>query len=502
MKFPILICVMAAAVVQAAAAGDDPFNSSRVSAAGSVDAGENPFNKSRANDFNDYRANLNAEYARQIREYEWSRHNLNQGLQRPQFENKPVEPVVWNDGGTLPDNEREIGYNDIVRPIRGQASKPIAPVAVPDEDKYAATNLDIVFLGSTVSLRTPPAKFTVGSTSATAVADAWNRLSNQSYARLVADCITYKGRLGLCDWAYLVFLENVAKATSSNDDSAAAMMTYLASQSGYRVRLATTREGKLDMMFASQHLIFEKNFIVADGIKYYPYLTSSPAYNLCQSHFNSENGISLWINALPKVEMSVSADRAIKSRKYPDFAITTSVNKNLISFYSAYPSSCIGENMLTRWAMYANTPVSSHIRNNLYPQLRRLISGLSPVEAVQRILNLIQTGLTYEYDDKVWGGDRAFFPEESLYYPYCDCEDRSILLTRIVRDLLGLKCLLVYYPGHLAAAVNFQNDVAGDYIVYSGNRYTIADPTYINAPLGSTMPKMDNSIAKIILLDP
>lgn len=36
-------------------------------------------------------------------------------------------------------------------------------------------------------------------------------------------------------------------------------------------------------------------------------------------------------------------------------------------------------------------------------------------------------GFVYEYDDKVWGGDSAFFAEESLYYPYYDCEGRFIL---------------------------------------------------------------------------
>ena len=116
----------------------------------------------------------------------------------------------------------------------------------------------------------------------------------------------------------------------------------------------------------------------------------------------------------------------------------------------------------------------------------------------------MQTAFIYEYDDKVWGGDRAFFAEESLHYPYCDCEDRSILFTRLVRDLLGLKCVLVYYPGHLASAVQFTDSEAlakgGDYINVNGSKFVIADPTYIGAPVGSTMPDMDNASAKVILL--
>lgn len=80
------------------------------------------------------------------------------------------------------------------------------------------------------------------------------------------------------------------------------------------------------------------------------------------------------------------------------------------------------------------------------------------------------------------------------------CEDRAILFTRLVRDLLGLKCILVYYPGHLASAVCLKQQVNGDYISLDGDVYTICDPTYIGAPVGITMPEMDNRSAKVIKL--
>jgi hypothetical protein len=67
---------------------------------------------------------------------------------------------------------------------------------------------------------------------------------------------------------------------------------------------------------------------------------------------------------------------------------------------------------------------------------------------------------------------------------------------------LGLKVVLIYYPGHLAAAVHFtQPGVTGDYVMVKGQRYVICDPTYIGAPVGATMPNMDNRQAKIILLE-
>ncbi len=182
-------------------------------------------------------------------------------------------------------------------------------------------------------------------------------------------------------------------------------------------------------------------------------------------------------------------------------AFTAASNKNLISFYDDYPTSEIGGDFMSRWAMYAETPLSDDARKSLYPQLRKVLNGKSEREAVEMLLNWVQTAFVYEYDDKVWGHDRAFFADETLYYPYCDCEDRSILFSRLVRDLIGADVVLVYYPGHLATAVNFRSDsVKGDYISLSGRKFVICDPTYINAPVGITMPQMDNGAAKVILL--
>ena len=162
----------------------------------------------------------------------------------------------------------------------------------------------------------------------------------------------------------------------------------------------------------------------------------------------------------------------------------------------------VGDNFVTRWAMYANTPLDDNVKAQIYPALKSAVSGCGQLEAVNKLLNFVQTGFEYEYDDKVWGGDRAFFAEESLHYPYCDCEDRSILFTHLVRDLLGLRCILIYYPGHLASAVEFAQGVApGDYIKLGDDKFTIADATYIGAEVGRTMPGMDNEKAKVILLE-
>ena len=154
---------------------------------------------------------------------------------------------------------------------------------------------------------------------------------------------------------------------------------------------------------------------------------------------------------------------------------------------------------MTRWAMYANTPMDKGLEEQLYPQMREKLAGMSKLEAVQHLLNWVQTGLEYEYDDNVWGQDRAFFGEESLFYPYCDCEDRSILLSHLVRDLVGLDVVLVYYPGHLAMAVDFKEDIDGEYYLYDNRKFVVCDPTYIGASVGQAA--MESNGITLILLD-
>ena len=73
-----------------------------------------------------------------------------------------------------------------------------------------------------------------------------------------------------------------------------------------------------------------------------------------------------------------------------------------------------------------------------------------------------------------------------------------MLFSYLVKELLGLKVIGLVYPGHVATAVNFPGNEAGDYVHYKDDKYVIADPTFINAPFGLTMAGMNNAKAEII----
>lgn len=192
--------------------------------------------------------------------------------------------------------------------------------------------------------------------------------------------------------------------------------------------------------------------------------------------------------------------RQIKAARYAGMSIQSRVPEQLLKFYDDFPSSQLNGNPLTRWAILANTPLAQSTKEAIYPVIKREIEGLTQQNAVEKILNMVQTGFTYGYDDQVWGHDRPFFSEETLFYPFSDCEDRAILFSRLVRDLVGIDVALLYYPNHLATAVCFPEDVAGDAVRIDGRKFTICDPTYIGAPVGTQMPSLKNATTQSILL--
>lgn len=484
--------------VSADAQNNDAFNNSRVKSGGS---NSSTFNQNRMNNFNDYREKLNAEYIQQTRE-PWRNFNAYRELIQPDKDVNPVAPIQMSDDEARRDKQdNRIDINGSVSPIRiNSQPQPIAPILEVRDNNPQYFSFS--YLGTPLQIRKPHGNIPrLSGIEESAVANIWEALCDSRYNNMVIDCIKLRSSKKLCDWAYLMLLKSFADAycgTGSNE--ATLLMSFIYSQSGYKIRLGQYN-GKLEMLYASQHNVYGVPYFECDGDKFYAMSKLSGSIKINAAKYPREESLSLWVNNEPLVEYQSTPSRILTSKRYPDMSVHVSVNKNLLSFFNSYPSSEVGGNFMTRWAMYANTPLCKEVQSELYPQIRNHISGMSQLQAVERLLNWVQTAFVYEYDDKVWSGDRAFFSDETLYYPYCDCEDRSILFTRLVRDLLGLRCILIYYPGHLASAVNFTESVNGDYINVNGSRYVVCDPTYIGASVGHTMPDMDNNKAKVILLE-
>lgn len=459
------------------------------------------FRDAKNREFEDFRAKVNKEYADLVKKT-WEEFNAFQGIPKPK-EEPPVPPVIFpEEDKDKPVKDTPKPFEEVIPVVEPEPQpEPVAPieeVPKPQVEMYYPFN----FYGTELKVRLEDKhRFTLSGCSEKAVATAWNTLSGSDYNNALHDCLAIRSANKLCDWAYLQMLNTLsASFFKGRKNEAALFAAFLYCQSGYKMRLASDGN-RLFLLYASKHMIYDANYWDIDGTHFYAWDCDADQLAICQVGFPKEKPLSLQVSTEQLLAFQSSAQRSLQSERYQDVKAVVHTNKNLIKFFDTYPTSMINNDFGTRWAMYANTPLSQQARNTLYPALRGAIKGKSQLDAVNRLLNFVQTAFVYEYDDKVWGYDRAFFADETLYYPYCDCEDRSILFSRLVRDLLGLKVVLLYYPGHLATAVLFTDNVTGDYIAMGGKRYVVCDPTYIGAPVGATMTGMDNAKAKVILLE-
>ncbi len=455
------------------------------------------FVKTKDGEYEKFRKESNEQYAAFLKE-KWEQFSSFKGIPIP--EEKPVPPVVYDE--EKHGKPKQDAAPPVVKPVTPPAPTPKPqPTPVIEETPVPApVKYDFTYFGTRMSVRlSDDCKFRLPSCDETAISNGWKTLSDERYNNCLADCLRLRSEHHLCDWAYLLMLRDLANAfLGKNTNEATLFMAYLYCQSGYKMRLGMA-DNKLHMLFATSHNIFNRNYWTLDGVKYYSF-ESLKSLRISNTSFPKEKEMSLHITQEPLLATKLSPARSISAKKYP-LAAQIQVNENLIKFYGSYPYSNLDKDVCSQWATYANAPMSESAQKALYPTLRKAIAGLSRADAANKLIDWVQQGLVYEYDDKVWGSDRSFFPDETLYYPYADCEDRAILFSRLVRDLMGISAMLVLYPGHLAAAIEIGENVPGDYIIANGRRFLVCDPTFIGAPVGRTMPGMDNSTAKVVILE-
>lgn len=457
----------------------------------------NEFKNTAKKEYDDFRLAVNKEYAEFMRQA-WEYYKVVPAIPKPK-EEEVVPPVIYSQGDEK-ENPIVLPYEEIVVPPKPEEQpKPVVPIK---EDEESDDYFMFQFLGTDGKVRIDnKVSFKIQVCNEEALADTWDNLSRQPLNNLIRDCLELRIKHRLCDWAYLKMLQNLSGSfLGKGTNEALFLQAYLFSQSGYKMRLAYSQSGKLFLLITSKHQIYDMSYYEIEGEYYYPLNCQEDGLYICAASYPKEQSLSLVVHEDMVLAMKETKERELKAEGCP-MQVKVSVNRNLIDFYNDYPTSMIDNDFGTRWAMYANTPINVKSRVDLYTQLKEQIHGKSEWIAVNMLLNFVQTAFVYEYDDKVWGEDRAFFAEETLFYPYCDCEDRSILFSRLVRDLLGLKVVLLYYPGHLATAVHFTSEVKGDHLLIKNNKYVVCDPTYINAPVGVTMPEVDNQKAKVIQLE-
>jgi len=326
----------------------------------------------------------------------------------------------------------------------------------------------------------------------------WSAVAQSDYEPLHEQFQQLRQALGLNDWGYAQLIYNAGQSIENGDKNAAQLLTwFMLLKSGYNVKVGFD-DNQVYLMFPSKNDVYDVSYLPFGNEKYYVIPLDGQRVKLAavttyEGDYPEEtDDVNFQMTAPPKLQEQPVTKTVKFTYVGTEHVLTYRINQNAVNFLNTYPQ--------TDLLIYPITGLTSDAANDLLKQLQEIVDGEPETRAVNILLRFVQTGFEYKTDDEQFGGENYLFPEEALYYPASDCEDRSALFAYLVKSLLGLDVVLLDYPGHIATAVKFSSNVKGDSIEYNGDKYIVCDPTYIYAEYGMTMPSVKDQKYKVIAL--
>ena len=430
----------------------------------------------------------NKEFARYV-ENSWKDFNTIKGEKRPENQKPKVIPKFSERKKKLVSKKvKAIGTDSII--ISPKQTPDLLSIPVPATNKAVSNSgTTVLFYGQKINLSIDEALFIKEAyISKQTISKIWQVISSADYVSLTDQLYSLKDRFNLNDWGFLKLNNAVAAILANNDTNNQRIISWaLMNLSGYKVKIGVYQNNCYLLIPAMQNLysIYSLNI---NNEKYFILDYSGEKISTYEQDFNiAYKYFDFFINKPLNLGENISS---VDISEEDEIRWLVDVNKNVIDFYNDYP--------LVDLSIYINAPMAAETRNSLANKLTPLLKNKTEIEKVSYLLNFVQNRFEYKTDREQFGREKFFFPDELFYYPFSDCEDRSVLFSYLVRWFVGYDVVGIRYSNHMATAVAFPDSVLGDYIEYDNKTYTICDPTYSNAPIGMAMPDYQNAGFKIV----
>jgi hypothetical protein len=420
------------------------------------------------------------------------------------------KPKIIPKASEMPDDDSIIPRGKHVKPIEPSpmpSSEAVPQTAmVPSPKSEAHTELrpqlnrtlvEVMFYGRPVKIAYDPAltATVADQTNNHSISTYWATLSQANFETLIRHLGQIKGRLLLNDWGFFHFVESFVHTIQPDTNSATLLTWFLLTKSGYRAKVGYSRN-RIYLLVPVQGTIYETPYYTLNGTRFYniSYLRNQRKpgniYTYKKNYPGAEHVLNLVLRTTPRTHAGKNVKKLNFYYNGQTYSVPAAFNPNTVRFYHAYPQ--------TNWEVYLAAPIAPETEASLVSALGKLVEGKSETETVNMLLRFVQTAFEYKTDDDQFGREKYMFAEETLSFPYSDCEDRATLFSSLVRRILDLDVIGLHYPEHVATAIKFSEYVAGDAVTVSGDRFVICDPTYINANIGMTMPQFKTVKPQVI----
>jgi len=451
-------------------------------------------------EFQEYKKQQDQEFADFLKS-RWSEFETFRGkvrIKEPKPKVAPVAvPVVTPKPESSPKPQPTAPVKPEITPIvHAPVIQPVIPPPPPPQPKPVAVAPDILkigFFGNSVEFAYDPKwkKYRLnGGAKPEAMSAFWSMMSSSNYMPTIKAIDATRKELKLDDWGVATFCRSIAQALQPDRSSEQNLLLwYFLVKSGYDVRLGYSGQ-EVYLFIAMKQPVYSTQYTKVGSQTYYAALAADHGKSI-KSFFTYEANYPERLRPLDVHAASVGfiktvpAQRALVFDYYgKPFKFNVTYDRRLIEYLETFPQSEI--------ELYFDTDGSSLVRKGLLTELKKYISSMNEEEAVDFLLAFVQKSFAYKTDQAQFGYEKYFFVEDSMYFPYSDCEDRAVLFGWLTRELLGIKVVGLLYPGHMTTAVALKKVKKGaSTIEYQGRHWVIADPTYIGASAGMAMPSYE-----------
>ena len=304
--------------------------------------------------------------------------------------------------------------------------------------------------------------------------------------------------MGLNDWGYFALLRAISEKTFTQMNDRVLFCFYMMHSHGFKARVARgQKSGQLKLLLGLDNSkeVYSYTFFVINKVKYYAVFGGGQkGENAYSYNEKADDGRLKDVGLDFKHTLNIAS--CDKTRKLH----LAKTNSDIVLPYSTSHLRYYDDIPLTVIPVYCKTALAPETEAVLTQTFSTLSKKYNKVQLVDIILNFVQTAFQYQIDEKQFGREKYFFPEEVIGYPYSDCEDRAALFAWLVKRYTGCEVVGVLYPDHLATAVNFGEavKVPGKGFDQNGKHYVFCDPTYPNAPIGTIMQKYEGKDYEVV----
>ncbi|MBU0633288.1 hypothetical protein KKA17_11685 [bacterium] len=357
-------------------------------------------------------------------------------------------------------------------------------VEVPKKD------INFVFYGSMVGFDIPKnmRTATFSPMEQEGIANFFDVVASSDYKDLVNEIKTVQQELNLNDWGVYLLVNEISSKVFDNQDDRTLLSWFVFNKLGYSVRVGIANKHVVMLHYSKKVIYSTPSYTLSDkkyyALSFYNKSGVGRLFTYNKDYPDSTKAFDLSIKVLPNFVDDSNAKNLKFKYEGKEYAVNFDYNKNIIDFMASYPQA--------DYDTYFDAPIENKTYEQIAIELKKYLDGKRASDAMNFVLSFVQHAFLYQTDPQQFGREKPMFAEETLYYDKSDCEDRAVLYAYLMKKLFNVNIVGIKYKDHMATAV--QIPLGGDAVTVDNKRFVIADPTYINATIGQSMPQYKSVI--------